>query len=227
MILSRRKLLLGALAMPSISSAAPLLDIKKGGGLFSQVAYRGGGSTEKLGNLYGDHEPDLAPSTRLSPDKSPQIHADRSLKLAFHNVNTNEKMALKIGAKNKLSSKQLSQLHYFLRDWRQNEIKAIDGSVLKTLIDICGEFAPRTGAMDVQITSGYRSKTTNNMLRKTSNKVARRSLHLQGRAIDFSLPNVSIPQLSRMAQKVCPGGVGTYNTFVHIDSGPKRAWGSA
>lgn len=227
MILSRRKLLLGALAMPSISSAAPLFDIKKGGGLFSQVAYRGAGSTENLGNLYGDHEPDLAPSTRLSPEKPPQISADRTLKLALHNVNTNEKMALKVGAKDKLTSKQLSQLHYFLRDWRQNEIKEIDGSVLKTLIDICGEFTARFGALEVRIASGYRSKTTNNMLRKSSNKVARRSLHLQGRAIDFSLPNVSISQLSRVAKKVCPGGVGTYNTFVHIDSGPKRAWGAA
>jgi len=41
------------------------------------------------------------------------------------------------------------------------------------------------------------------------------------------LPKVSIPQLSKVAKEICPGGVGTYSSFVHIDSGPKRAWGSA
>jgi uncharacterized protein YcbK (DUF882 family) len=223
MILTRRKVLLGALALPSMGSSAPLVDLDAGGGLFTKVAYRGDNTSEGFRNLYGDTQT----PARVAPQKAPQTGAQGSLRLAFHNINTKEKMPLRVSANGKLNASQLSKLHYFLRDWRQNEIKNIDESVLKTLIGICGNFAPRSGALDVRITSGYRSKATNNMLRRSSSGVARRSLHLQGRAIDFSLPNVSISQLSKMAQKVCPGGVGTYNSFVHIDSGPKRSWARA
>jgi len=55
-------------------------------------------------------------------------------------------------------------------------------------------------------------------------KAARNSLHMQARAIDFSLPGVPMKTLSRVARQVCPGGVGTYSTFVHVDSGPQRSW---
>lgn len=228
MILTRRKVLLGALAMPSMGTAAPLFDVKKGGGLFSQAAYRSDDMNDDLRNLYNDQEPDLAPMTRLTPKHVPDFSVKSSMQLAFLNANTGEKMSMSVQEKKGgLSKKQVSQLNYFLRDWRQNEIKEIDGAVLKTLIDVCTNYAPKFGALEVRITSGYRSKKTNNMLRRSSSKVARRSLHMQGRAIDFSLPNVSIRDLSKTAKTICPGGVGTYNTFVHIDSGPKRAWGSA
>jgi len=208
MILTRRKVLLGALAMPSI-------------------AYRSDDMNEDLRNLYSDHEPDLAPTTRLTPKHVPDFSVKSSIQLAFLNANTGEKMSMSVQEKGRLTKKQISQMNYLLRDWRQNEIKEIDGTVLKTLIDVCANYAPKSGALEVKITSGYRSKKTNNMLRRSSNKVARRSLHLQARAIDFSLPKVSIPQLSKVAKEICPGGVGTYSSFVHIDSGPKRAWGSA
>lgn len=227
MILTRRKVLLGALAMPSMGTAAPLFDIKMGGGLFSKVVSRSDDMSDGLRNLYNDHEPDLAPMTLLTPKHVPDFIIKSSMKLAFLNANTGEKMPMSLQEKGGLRKKQVSQLNHFLRDWRQNEIKEIDGAVLKTLIDVCTNYAPKSGALEVRITSGYRSKKTNNMLRRSSSKVARRSLHIQGRAIDFSLPNVSIRELSKAAKNICPGGVGTYSTFVHIDSGPKRAWGSA
>ncbi len=227
MFLTRRKVLLGALAMPSMGTAAPLFDVKMGGGLFSKAAYRSDDMNDDLRNLYNDHEPDLAPMTRLTPKHVPDFNFKRSLQLVFLNANTGEKMSMNVQEKGGLSKKQVSHLNYFLRDWRQNEIKEIDGAVLRTLFDVCTNYVPKSGALKVRITSGYRSKKTNNMLRRSSSKVARHSLHMQGRAIDFSLPNVSIRELSKTVKNICSGGVGTYSTFVHIDSGPKRAWGSA
>jgi uncharacterized protein YcbK (DUF882 family) len=76
------------------------------------------------------------------------------------------------------------------------------------------------------IISGYRSPKTNAKLRQRSKGVAKRSLHMQGKAIDVRLPGVELKHLRQAALQLKAGGVGYYpkSNFVHIDTGRPRFW---
>ncbi len=78
----------------------------------------------------------------------------------------------------------------------------------------------------LEIVSGYRSPSTNEMLREAGYGVAEHSYHLVGKAVDIRVPGVRTSQLSKMAKAMRRGGVGTYSNanFVHIDTGPIRYW---
>jgi uncharacterized protein YcbK (DUF882 family) len=64
------------------------------------------------------------------------------------------------------------------------------------------------------------------MLRKQGRSVARRSQHLEGKAVDVRLRGVNTARLRDAAIKLQLGGVGYYreSDFVHIDSGRIRTW---
>ena len=56
--------------------------------------------------------------------------------------------------------------------------------------------------------------------------VARRSLHMDGRAIDIRLAGVPLTGLRDAALSLSLGGVGFYprEQFVHLDTGRVRSW---
>jgi len=66
------------------------------------------------------------------------------------------------------------------------------------------------------------------MLNKKSSGVAKKSLHMQGRAIDIRLPGRQLASLQQAAMSLHAGGVGYYSRsdFIHIDTGRVRSWGS-
>ena len=74
--------------------------------------------------------------------------------------------------------------------------------------------------------SGYRSPVTNARLRGKSSGVARRSYHMQGKAIDIRLPGCDLADLHGAALSLKAGGVGSYakSDFIHVDVGPVRSW---
>jgi uncharacterized protein YcbK (DUF882 family) len=77
--------------------------------------------------------------------------------------------------------------------------------------------------------SGYRSPSTNATLAAKSNGgVAKRSLHMQGRATDIALPDRDLKALHKTALALKAGGVGLYSKsgFLHVDTGRVRQWGS-
>lgn len=118
----------------------------------------------------------------------------------------------------------VGEVHHFMRDWRTNDVKAID---LRT-VDI---MAAAHNLMDTSepytLLSGYRSPKTNAMLRARSSGVAKNSLHLKGQAADLRLKSRSVGQMARAAAACKGGGVGRYSgsDFVHMDCGPVRNWG--
>jgi uncharacterized protein YcbK (DUF882 family) len=56
--------------------------------------------------------------------------------------------------------------------------------------------------------------------------VAKKSLHMDGRAIDIRIPGVRTAYLRRLAVDMAFGGVGYYpgSDFVHLDTGPFKVW---
>jgi uncharacterized protein YcbK (DUF882 family) len=78
------------------------------------------------------------------------------------------------------------------------------------------------------VISGYRCPETNGFLRNSrGGGVAKRSLHMEGKAIDVRLPGVPLAELRDAAISLGAGGVGFYaaEQFVHIDTGRVRRWG--
>jgi uncharacterized protein YcbK (DUF882 family) len=77
-----------------------------------------------------------------------------------------------------------------------------------------------------EIISAYRSPRTNQMLRDNTSGVAKRSLHMEGKAIDVRLRSVDTWQLRQAALELQAGGVGYYrdSNFIHVDSGRVRFW---
>jgi uncharacterized protein YcbK (DUF882 family) len=223
--LSRRSVVSALLCIPVGASAAPLVDLERGGGLFShkQVSAEQGSESAMM-QLYTQQ----ASAGPVEIEKSvPRIVTGRpSLPFVarLHNANTGERLFLDVPASLDLGWIQRRRLNHFMRDWREDQVKVMDPSVVQDFLEICRAFATPGNPTDVKVNSGYRSQRTNELLRQRSRNVAINSLHMEGRAIDFALPKVSQRQLGATANAICRGGVGTYSTFVHIDSGRNRHW---
>ena len=118
----------------------------------------------------------------------------------------------------------VSEINYFMRDWRSDQTKSMD---MRT-VDI---MAAAHGLMDVHepymLLSGYRTPQTNAMLRSRSSGVAKNSLHMRGQAADLRMKSRSVHQMARAASACASGGVGKYSgsNFVHMDCGVVRSWG--
>lgn len=110
----------------------------------------------------------------------------------------------------------------FLRCHFTNQPAEMDDRLIPTLVAAAKHFKVST----VNIVSGFRHPKYNLMLRKKGHEVARDSQHTRGTAIDFWLPGVSVPALHTWATAKRLGGVGLYlgSGFVHMDTGPVRAW---
>lgn len=117
----------------------------------------------------------------------------------------------------------LKEITYFMRDWRNSKLKAIDART----VDI---MTASHRLLDVNepylLLSGYRSPETNAMLRRRSSGVAKNSLHMRGQAADLRLKSRSVTQMAAAAKSCSAGGVGTYrgSNFVHMDCGQVRSW---
>jgi uncharacterized protein YcbK (DUF882 family) len=113
----------------------------------------------------------------------------------------------------------LTEISYFMRDWRQNQVMKYNPSNVDNL-------AATLKLMETDepylMISGYRTPQTNRMLRGA----ASHSFHLKAMAADVRLKGRSVKQISGAAFAINGGGVGIYNrsNFVHIDSGPVRSW---
>jgi uncharacterized protein YcbK (DUF882 family) len=117
----------------------------------------------------------------------------------------------------------LEKLNWFLRDWRRNEETKMDPRLLDAVWE-----SYRTDGPDnrIVVLCGYRSPQTNAMLRRRSRAVAQHSQHMLGKAMDTTMPGMSMEQIRENAMRLQMGGVGYYpsSNFVHIDVGGVRAW---
>lgn len=147
------------------------------------------------------------------------------LPVSFLHTHTGEKMTIDYSFETYTGSVKRA-VEYFLRDFRTGEVHPIDPRLLDVLYAI-QYWQKHNGCYEV--ISGYRSPRTNEFLRKRSSGVAKRSYHLEGRAIDIRLSTLSTRTLARLAMKYNDGGVGYYpkSDFIHIDTGRRRSWESS
>ncbi|HOP16186.1 MAG: DUF882 domain-containing protein [Gammaproteobacteria bacterium] len=144
--------------------------------------------------------------------------------LSLNNLHTGEKLVRTYWEDGEYLSEPLSDIDYLLRDYRTDDIHPIDPQLLDVLHQLQHEVGSRKA---FEIISGYRSPKTNAMLRGNSSGVAKKSLHMQGKAIDIRLPGQDLGRLRQAALSLKAGGVGYYpkSNFLHIDTGRVRHWG--
>ena len=145
--------------------------------------------------------------------------------LSIRSIHTGERVTASYREGGELVPDAMGALGTVLRDWRTDEIYPMDPHLLDYLVEL-KEILSARGSID--IISGYRSPKTNARLAAQSSGVAKRSLHMQGRAIDLAFPNHSVAAVRKAALSLKQGGVGAYSRsgFVHIDTGRFRTWGS-
>ncbi len=144
-------------------------------------------------------------------------------RLSFRNAHTGDSFSGVYRVGDKYLPDAFEQINMVMRDFRTNTVYPIDPRV----IDIIHTVHRMTGSTEpFEVISGYRSPKTNNMLRKTGSGVAKKSLHMEGRAVDLRLDGFSTKRIRDLAVSLKAGGVGYYSksNFVHMDSGDVRAW---
>jgi len=152
---------------------------------------------------------------------SRRIEQERSL--AFSNTHTGESLRTVYWAGGEYLDSGLQEINTILRDHRADETYPMDRGLLDLLYALQLEVDCHNA---FHVISGYRSPATNTRLRNKSSGVARRSYHMQGKAIDIRLPGCELTDLYRAALGLKAGGVGSYaaSDFIHVDVGPVRRW---
>jgi uncharacterized protein YcbK (DUF882 family) len=145
--------------------------------------------------------------------------------LSFHHMHTGEDLIVTFKRDGKFDEAALEKLNHLLRDWRIEQPMKMD----PYLFDLIWEVNREVGGKEaIQIVCGYRSPSTNAMLRASSRGVAQFSQHMLGKAMDFFIPGVDLTQLREVGLRLQRGGVGFYPTsgwpFVHLDTGNVRHW---
>ena len=145
-------------------------------------------------------------------------------RLSFNHLHTNERTALVYAVGGDFVPRALDHLNHFLRDHYTQEVGQMDPELYNLLHAVRRELGTE---LPFDVISGYRSPHTNETLRTTrGGGVAKRSLHMDGKAIDVRLPGVPLADLRDAALSLGMGGVGFYprEQFVHVDTGPVRRW---
>lgn len=143
--------------------------------------------------------------------------------LAFENLHTGEKLKTVYWANGEYIRDNLTDINHILRDFRTNDVMAIDPK----LLDLLHQLKLKVESSKAfAIISGYRSPASNTMLRANSNGVATHSMHLEGKAIDLRIPGQRLAGLHQAALALRGGGVGYYpgSGFIHVDTGRVRSW---
>jgi uncharacterized protein YcbK (DUF882 family) len=144
--------------------------------------------------------------------------------IAFVNTHTSEAAEVVFKRGDQYDAPALAALKKVLRDHRNGEMHDMD----PRLYDLLHELAQAAHREPYyEIISGYRSAESNDkMSSRPGSGVAKKSLHMQGRAIDVRLKNCPCSTLRDLALAAKKGGVGYYakSDFVHIDTGSFRTW---
>lgn len=164
----------------------------------------------------------LAASVVVAAPLTCLASGSRHHSFSFFHTHTGETLKINFDVKTQ-RVENTKEFFHFLRDFRTGDIHPID----TRLLDILYRLQNLTNSLGTfEVISGYRTPETNTRLRKTGRGVAKKSLHMKGRAIDIRLSDVPTKVLKDIACAMEQGGVGFYakSDFIHVDTGRVRAW---
>jgi len=145
-------------------------------------------------------------------------------RLALYNTHTRETLDVTFrDAAGRYDARALAAIDHVLRCHSTGLTAHIDLGVLEFLNAVDRRLG---GDHEIHVISGFRSPEYNDWLIRHRKGVARRSLHLVGKAIDVRFPAVPLGAVRDAARALALGGVGCYpvSDFVHLDVGPPRFW---
>lgn len=165
----------------------------------------------------------IAPFPQVGTTEAQAARGDRTLWLHF--THTGEEKKITFRRNGKYDPEGIKQLQWMVRDWRRNKATKMDPRLFDLVWSVYQEAGATTA---IRVVSGYRSRKTNDSLRRRSRGVAKTSQHTAGRAMDFYIPGVPVKKLREIGLKMQIGGVGYYpgskTPFVHMDTGSVRHW---
>lgn len=145
--------------------------------------------------------------------------------ISLYNIHTKETVTALFKKNGKYVESGLQQVNHVLRDFRRNEETKMDPELIDLLWEVHNELGSKE---PIHIISGFRSRATNEMLRKTVGGQASESRHILGKAADVHFPDVPLKNIRYSALIRERGGVGYYPTsaipFVHLDTDRVRSW---
>jgi uncharacterized protein YcbK (DUF882 family) len=224
-MIERRKLLgfgLGVLGASAVGPMAAFAQAKIGGGgdPIADLLLRQSQAPEGMAEGLAPEGLTATTAAPVAPAR-PLSNAPRWLKL--HNIHTEEKLEAVYYEKGEYVPDAVQALDKVLRDYRTGDVYSMHPQLFDTLADLAQKTQTKA---HFQVISGYRSPKTNAMLHQRSGEVAKRSLHMDGKAIDIYLEDVALDRVRAAALDLGRGGVGYYpvSNFVHVDVGPVRRW---
>ena len=137
-------------------------------------------------------------------------------KLSLYNIHSKNSFEGEYWREGQYNETALEQLSLLLKDRRNQKVHPMDPQ----LFDLLHKLQETLGVQNpYHVICGYRSKETNAMLCKESSGVAKKSLHMVGKAIDLRLESTPLKELRDAAKSLKGGGVGYYpkSNFVHLD----------
>ncbi len=161
--------------------------------------------------------------TLFAVELSAKLTGTRTISL--RNIHTDDVVNVEYKRNGRYVPEAMEKINWVLRDWRRNESTRMDPALVDLLWEMHRELGSKA---PINIISGYRSRATNNLLRRTSGGQASESRHILGKAVDVNFPDVPVKHVRYAAMIRERGGVGYYPTsatpFVHVDTAQVRAW---
>ncbi len=166
-----------------------------------------------------------APSVLAVPSQKLILPKEEHRSLKLRSLHTGEKIHVTYWEHGDYLLDGLAELYLLMRDHRENRIAPIDINLLDQLHGIQSKLETNR---EIMLVSGYRSPETNGNLRsgEKGTGVARRSLHMSGKAMDFRIPGLNLRHVHKATLASTQGGVGYYGRsgYIHMDTGRKRRW---
>lgn len=165
----------------------------------------------------------LLPWGQASPSKPIFNFPQGDGVISFYNTHLKEEVTVQYRqGERKYIDNALAQINHVLRCRMDHQATAMDLRLIELVDHLQDHFDVET----IHVISAYRTPTFNSYLRRRSRRVASRSRHMLGEAMDLKLPGVSSRKLREYLIALHTGGVGYYgaNRFVHVDVGPFRTW---
>ena len=133
------------------------------------------------------------------PPPPPSLDLTSPRTLSLVNANTDEALVVTYWSDGAYRRDALDKLNHFLRDWREGAETEMDPQ----LFDVLWHTQMHVGfSGTIEVLSAYRSPTTNAWLASVSRGVASDSQHMNGNAMDISMPGVPVFKVRQVARSL-------------------------